>query len=105
MTVADDRCADFQRRFTHDVGCRLPLVRRFRSVLPEAANHILDVDNGFVDECADGDRHSAERHGVDRSAKCPQREDRRGKRQRHRRQRDRGGTQIRQEQHNDHHDE
>ena len=42
--------------------------RRCRAVLLQPAQDVLDVDDGVVDQLADGDGQAAQRHGVDRQA-------------------------------------
>ena len=41
---------------------------RLGPVLAQAPEHVLDADDGVIDQLADGDRESAQRHGVDGEA-------------------------------------
>ena len=68
MTVAntiDVRISSVASRTTAAAGsCSPP---GLRAVLAQPAHDVLDVDDRVVHERADGDRHAAERHGVDAS--------------------------------------
>ena len=68
----------------HDVEGRLPLPFRPVAVFTQPPKDVFDVDHGVVDERADGDRHAAERHRVDRDAEQLQREYGRHERERNR---------------------
>ena len=59
----DDARAHLVGGGDHDIedGARVALL----AVLAQAAEDVLDIDDGIVDELADGDREAAERHGVD----------------------------------------
>jgi hypothetical protein len=79
------------------------LLGRLGAVLAQTPHHVFDVDNRIVDQGTDGDRHAAECHRINRRTEGAQHENRGGQREWHRSQRDRGGTQICQEQ--QHHDD
>ena len=49
--------------------------------LAEASDHVLDVDDGVVDDVAERDHHAGQDHGVDRGAACVQHESGRDQRQ------------------------
>ncbi len=76
------RRPDLVARRTDDLGDRSTLVGGPTRVLAQASQHVLDVDDGVVDQFADGDRKAAERHHVDGQAERPQ--DQQGHRDRQR---------------------
>ena len=101
----DDAGAHFLRRGHHDVedspgasGC---------PVLPQAAKDVLHVDDRIVDEFADGNRQSSERHCIDRES--GEMKDRRcgedGNRYGGERDRRRSPVQEKGEEHDGHHDD
>jgi hypothetical protein len=64
----DDRRPHLGARVVDDCDWVLATVRRKPGILPESADHVLDVNDRVVDQVADGDGHAAQRHRVDRCA-------------------------------------
>src|SRR3954465_9301692 len=58
----DDGAADFERSVENDVERRPRSCERF--IFAQAAQNIFDVDDGVIDDFADGDGEAAERDGV-----------------------------------------
>ena len=87
----DDGSSDLTARLIDDLHRRAALLCGPTDVLAEPSGHVLDVDDGVVDERSDGDSHAAEGHTVDRQAGEAQTDDSRQKRQRYGEQRDGAG--------------
>ena len=51
----------------HDIEDRARIAER--AVFAQAAEDVLDIDDGIIDEFADGDGEAAERHRVDGQAR------------------------------------
>ena len=82
----------------HDHLQRGPALRlRPPGVLAQAPGHVLHVDDGVVDQRADGDDQSTERHAVDRQSRRPQPGHRGQQREGNGDERDRAGAQVGQE--------
>ena len=95
MNVAktiDRRISRLASITTPSAGRRASL--RQPRVLAEPARDVLDIDDRVVHERADGNRHPAEGHAVDRQSRRAQAGDRGEERQRDRQQRDGAGAQA-----------
>ena len=93
----DDRSADLAAGENDHFQHRPPFRLRPAGVLAQATGHVLDVDDGVVDERPYRDYESAERHAVDRQSRRPQPGDRGQERQGDGDERDRAGAQVGQE--------
>ena len=95
----DDAGADFLAGADDDIERRARIARL--AVLAQAAKDVLDVDDGVIDQLADGDGETAERHGVDGEAERVEDDGGRQDRDGNGRQRDEGRAHIEQEQEQD----
>ena len=87
-----------------DLENRQALRFRFGGVLSQTPDDVLHIDDGVVDQLADGNREAAEAHAVDRETEAVHRNDRGDQRQRQCEQRNDRGSHVHQE-HNDHDDD
>ena len=99
----DHRAADFQRGVEHDREGRTWHSKGL--VLLQPAENILHVDDGVVHHFADGNGESPERHGVQRDAEFLQHNDSSEQRQRNRRDGNKRGAKVAEEQEQHHRDE
>ena len=70
-------------------------------VFAEAAVDVLNIDNGVIDDHADGDGESAKRHGVDSEIEERKDDDGNGERKGNRGERDEGDTEVEKEEKED----
>ena len=101
----DDGAADLPAGAIDDLQRRALLFSRETGVLPEPPRDVLDIDDGVVDERADGDGHPAQGHAVDRQAREAKTNDGGQQRQRNRHQRDGAGAQVGEEHEGHEHDQ
>ena len=64
----DDRTADLVARAEDHLRERSAVLLGKKAVLAKPAEHVLDVDDAVIDDFADRDGKSAQRHHVDRAA-------------------------------------
>ena len=69
----NDRLANFERGFEDDSGGRF--LDAFLAILAQAADDVLDVDDGIVDHDADRDDETGQDHRIERRAGVIQHED------------------------------
>ena len=73
--------------------------------MPQPAEDVFDIDDGVIDQFADGDGQPSQRHRVDADSEVGHRDDGRHQRQRNRRQADERGAEIPEEQEQNDRDE
>ena len=101
----EDRAAHFRRRQEDRLERRPALALGAALVLAQAPEHVLDVDDGVVDERSDGDRQTPQRHGVDRGAEGREGEDSGDQRGRQSERRDQGRAAVAEKEHQDEDDQ
>ena len=93
----DDGTLNFLGRQKYHVHGRFAFPRVLLVVLAQAPDHVLDHDDGIIDQRAQGNGDAAQGHGVDRCAEHLERQDGGHQRQRQRHQGDRRRAHRKQE--------
>ena len=101
----DNGSLDLPDGVVHDRQTRTSLPVGELAVLPEATEGVLHGDDGVVHQGPDCDCHATQGHRVDGAAEEAQEDDRDSQRQRNCQDRDAGGSEVPQEEEEDHRDE